>query len=252
MRSSSLVLLHVCLCLCSASRPSILSRQALSPDPCGPLVQGQVGQPLNTCNGTKIPEEAVPAPAIYATYLDANVQVASYPAASSGWVESCMTSIDYLCTGLDADQRGAWTTQSDGISCTASVYLPGDNAAETPTTYHCMYDVLFPMLKLLSEGKGVNRASINIAEDGFPSGFRTGTQIDSGYASWSIQLCVPRFVLSSQGKLIDNKTARIMLEDVCSHNLGPVLFLDTFIRQLLKHPSYLRRLTRVAWSSYRP
>ena len=224
MRSSIHIHLHVLFCLCSASRPSILSRQALFPDPCGPLVQGQVGQPLNTCNGTKIPEEAVSAPAIYATYLDANVQVASYPAASSGWVESCMTSIDYLCTGLDADQRGAWTTQSDGLSCTASVYLPGDNAAETPTTYHCMYDILFPMLRLLSEGKGVNRASINIAQDGFPSGFRTGTQIDSGYASWSIQLCVPPFILSAQGKSVDHKIARTMLEDVCSHNLGPVRF----------------------------
>lgn len=99
-----------------------------------------------------------------------------------------MTSIDYLCTGLDAGQRAAWATQSDGMSCTASVYLPGDGGAETPTTYHCMYDVLFPMLKSLSAGKGVNRASINIAANGFPSGYRTGIQVDPGYASWSIQL----------------------------------------------------------------
>ena len=101
-----------------------------------------------------------------------------------------MTSIDYLCTGLDADPKSQWTTQSDGMSCIASVWLadPRSGAAEIPTTYHCMYDILFPLLKMLSEAAGVNRASINIPANGFPSGFRTGMQIDSGYASWSLQL----------------------------------------------------------------
>ena len=191
MRSKPLILSHVFYYLCSALQPSIQERQAVPPDPCGPVVQSGVPgwQPLNTCNGTRIPQEPVEAPAVFASFVDANQKVASYPAAESDWVESCMTSIDYLCTGLDADQKNAWTSQSDGLSCTAMVYLPGDEAAAPiPSTYHCMYDILFPMLKMLSEKPAVNRASVNIRENGFPSGFRTGMQVDSGYASWILQL----------------------------------------------------------------
>lgn len=221
MRSPGLLLFsYVFHHLCSASQSGILGRQSPSPDPCGPLIQGQPGSPLNTCNGTKVPAEAVSAPAIYATYLDANPQVNTWPVSSSGWVESCMTSIDYLCTGLDADQRAAWTTQSDGLSCTAYVYLPGEGGAETPTTYHCMYDILFPMLKSLSEGKGVNRASINIATNGFPSGFRTGIQISSGYASWSIQLYASLPIRSAQDELVNHEAAKTTLDRVYSLNSG--------------------------------
>ena len=218
MRYKPLILFHVFYYLCSASEPSIQKRQAVPPDPCGPVVQSGVPglQPLNTCNGTRIPLEPVASPAVFASFLDANPQVASYPAETSDWVESCMTSIDYLCTGLDADQKNAWTTQSDGLSCTAMVYLPGlEGAAPTPSTYHCMYDILFPMLKMLNETPGINRASVNIREGGFPSGFRNGMQVDSGYASWILQLygwtpcplCEP-FLLTASSK--ENVGGRVL------------------------------------------
>lgn len=195
---------------CSASQPSILRRQSPSPDPCGPLIQGQPGSPLNTCNGTKVPEEAVSAPAIYATYLNTDPKQNSFPVASSGWVESCMTSIDYICTGLDANPKAQWIVQKGGKSCTTSLWLPGEGGAETPTTYHCMYDVFFPMLKSLSEGKGVNQASINIAANGFPSGYKTGIQISSGYASWMIQLYDSLPIPSAQGEPVNHVSAKRM------------------------------------------
>ena len=190
MRTKPLILSHIFYYLCSALQPNILERQAVPPDPCGPTVQsGVIGQPTNTCNGTKIPKEPVSAPAAYAAYLDANPQVAVYPDGKSEWVDSCITSIDYLCTGLGADQKDQWTTQSDGLSCTAMVYLVGaEGAAPIPSTFHCMYDILLPLLKMLSEEPAINRASVNIREGGFPTGFRKGMQVDAGYHSWILQL----------------------------------------------------------------
>ena len=121
-----------------------------------------------------------------------------------------MTSIDYICTGLDANPKAQWIVQKGGKSCTTSLWLPGEGGAETPTTYHCMYDVFFPMLKSLSEGKGVNQASINIAANGFPSGYKTGIQISSGYASWMIQLYDSLPIPSAQGEPVNHVSAKRM------------------------------------------
>ena len=167
------------------------SRQGRTPDPCGPVVQPQPGQPDNSCSGTKIPAQPVQAPAIYACYLDYNSDIRATPSANSGWVQSCKTSIHDLCLTLGTTSAAMWVANSDGSSCRALAWIPPlNNGALLPTAAHCMDDIMFPMLAMLSNSSNQenNRASVNIPLGHFPSGYERGAQIDAGYASWILQL----------------------------------------------------------------
>ena len=179
----------------------IIIRQAApaTQDPCGPKVQGFVGEPTNSCEGSKIPPSPVVVPAIYANYLDNNEEAETWPPQHSGgpgtispWARSCLTSVNYLCNTLESFRPGTWGTNFDGTSCSAMVWLPDPaiGGAPVPTAKHCMEDILFPMLAMLDVGASltINRASINIPVDGFLSAVSTGMQIDTGYASWVIML----------------------------------------------------------------
>ena len=202
MRSLSFTLFCFLSCPSIVLSSRIIIRQAApatSQDPCGPKVQGQAGEPTNSCNGSAIPPSPVAAPAIYANYLDNNQGAATYPPQHSGdpgtpspWARACKTSINYLCNGLRIAAPGAWISNADGISCSAMVWLPdpATGGAPVPTADHCMNDILFPMLAMLDVGASatINRASINVAVGGFPSVLSTGAQIDTGYASWILQL----------------------------------------------------------------
>ena len=201
MRSLSFTLFCFLPCPSSVLSSRIIIRQAApatSQDPCGPKVQGQVGEPTNSCNGSAIPPSPVAAPAIYANYLDDNQaaqvsrpQHSGDPGTLSQWALGCKTSIDYVCTGLGRGAPGTWQTNTDGGSCSVKAWLPdaATGGAPVPAADHCRNDILFPMLAMLDIGANlnINRASINIAAGGFPSGLSTGVQIDSGYASWIIQ-----------------------------------------------------------------
>ena len=203
MRYQSFFLGFILPCLSAALGPRIAIRQAAaptpSPDPCGPKVQGQAGQPTNTCNGTAIPPAPVPAPAIYACYLDDNQAAAVFPPVHSGgptvispWARACKTSINYLCNSLKTSPTEVWLSNSDGVSCSASIWIPNNQKGSAPliSAIHCMNDVFFPMLTMLDQGGSttINRASVNIPINGFPSGVSTGNQIDAGYPSFIIQL----------------------------------------------------------------
>ena len=202
-RSQVLAFLHVFpyLAFASALHSDIVIRQSSqhpSPDPCGPAVQGQAGQPTNTCNGIGIPAAPVPAPAIYAGYLDSNEEAPNFPPQHEGdpntpspWARACKTSINYLCNKLRPGNTKTWLSNADGVSCGAMVWVPDPTTgAQLPKPDHCMNDILFPLLAMLDNlapGLQVNRASVNIPLSGFPSGDNTGSQIDSGYASWILQ-----------------------------------------------------------------
>lgn len=203
MRSQLLALICLFPYLIAALRPTVVIRQAAavpSPDPCGPKVQdpNQFGQPANTCNGTAIPALPATEPRMYAAYLDDNAPAAVYPPQHTGspdypapWARACKTSITYLCTGISNANLGQWSTNNFGVSCTASVWLNDPVlGAPFPTPYHCMNDILFPMLKILDVTGATthtNRVSVNIPTNGFPDGISTGMQINTGYPSWMIQ-----------------------------------------------------------------
>ena len=190
--------------LAVASHPNMVIRQAApapSPDPCGPKIQNQAGQPTNTCNGTTIPATPVAAPSIYAAYLDDNVgalvhppQHVGSPNTPSAWARACKTSINYLCNDITLSSLGQWTSNSFGVSCSVQIWVDDPKTgAQFPTPYHCMNDVFFPMLSLLDNvgaTSNVNRASINVPVGGFPSANGQGAQIDVGYPSYILQLYV--------------------------------------------------------------
>lgn len=243
MRSQLLVFLYVFPCIATALTHGsrIVLRQAApvpSPDPCGPKVQGQQGQPTNTCNGSAIPPAPVTAPAIYANLLDNNEAAAVHPPLHSGgptamspWARSCKTSINYLCNSLKNAPTEVWVSNADGVSCSASIWLPSPQkgAAPIPVAAHCMNDVFFPMLSMLDVGSApsVNRASVNIPVGGFPSGPSTGAQIDSGYASYIIQLYVKLLYSLSHRKL---KIALVRVPRQVTY------FLNTGVTQELRQP----------------
>lgn len=204
MRSQIFALICVFPYLALALHPRIVFRQAAavpSPDPCGPKIQDQPGQPTNTCNGTAIPPTPAKVPSIYAAYLDDNIGAVAYPPqhvgspdTPSAWARACKTSINYLCNGLTLGNLGQWTSNNFGVSCAVQVWVndPKDGA-QFPTPYHCMSDVLFPMLAFLDNAGGttrVNRVSINVPVGLYPNVGSPGAQIDSGYPSWILQLYV--------------------------------------------------------------
>ena len=191
MHLQVLILIHVFLFLCHPSKGfgQLQSRQGRTPDACGPVVQPQAGQPDNSCPGIKIPAQPVAQPGIYACYLDYNSDITATPSATSGWAQSCKTSIHDLCLTLGDTSANMWVANSDGTSCRALAWIPPvNNGALLPTAAHCMDDIMFPMLAMLSNSSGNNRASVNIPLGRFPSGYDRGAQIDSGYASWILQL----------------------------------------------------------------
>lgn len=204
MRFQVLALLCVSPYLAAALYPNVVIRQAAavpSPDPCGPKLQNQPGQPTNSCNGTAIPATPAAAPAIYAAYLDDNIGAAVSPPQHSGspdtpspWARACKTSINYLCNDLTIANLGQWTSNNFGVSCTAQVWVDDPKTgAQFPTPYHCMNDIFFPMLAMIDNSGAnfhINRASINVPLSGFPNSNGPGAQIDSGYPSWILQLYV--------------------------------------------------------------
>lgn len=208
MRSHIFALICIFPYLAHALHPHIVLRQAAAApprDPCGPKIQGQSAEPANSCNGTAIPPAPVTAPAIYAAYLDDNIGAAAYPPQHIGspdtpspWARACKTSINYLCNGLTLANLGQWTSNSFGVSCSAQVWVDDPQAgAQFPSPYHCMNDILFPMLAFLDNlgaTSHVNRASINIPLRRYPSLNDAGAQIDSGYASWILQLYVSALI----------------------------------------------------------
>ena len=191
MHLQVLIVIHALLFLPVNGSVQLQSRQGRSPDPCGPLVQPQQGQPENSCVNSKIPPQPVPEPGIYACYLDKNPDVSTTPDPTSAWAQSCKTSIHDLCLTIGTNSAAMWVANADGTSCRALAWIPPlNNGALLPTSQHCMNDIMFPMLDMLSNSsnKGVNRASVNIPLGSFPSGYNRGAQIDAGYASWIIQL----------------------------------------------------------------
>jgi len=208
MRSQMLALICVFPYLATALHPNVIVRQAAAappPDPCGPKIQNQAGQPTNTCNGTGIPATPATAPSIYAAYLDDNIGAVVYPPQHSGspntpsaWARACKTSINYLCNDLTLANLGQWTSNNFGVSCSAQVWVDDPKTgAQFPSPYHCMNDIFFPMLAMLDNGGAtshINRASINIPIGGFPNANGAGSQIDSGYPSWILQLYVKALI----------------------------------------------------------
>lgn len=202
MRSPVFALTYVFPHLTVALHPHVSIRQAPpspSPDPCGPKVQNQAGQPTNTCNGTAIPAVPATAPSIYAAYLDANIGAVVYPPQHvgspnnpSGWARACKTSINYLCNDITLGNFGQWTSNNFGVSCNAQIWVDNpQTGAQFPSPYHCMNDVFFPMLTLLDNvgaTSQINRVSINVPVGGFPGANSLGAQIDSGYPSYILQL----------------------------------------------------------------
>lgn len=134
---------------------------------------------------------------IYGTYLDSNVDAAvnapqhtGQPDAISDWARACKTSIAYLCGSLNDQSVDKWTFHSEGISCSAHIYVPNpaSGAAPIPSKEHCINDIFFPMLSALdaNTGPAINRASVNLAL--YPIDDVGGMAVDSGYASCMIQL----------------------------------------------------------------
>lgn len=205
MRSLLLILSLNFLSLTSALSHNIVlgsrvypRQAALSPDPCGPKIQNLPGQPQDTCNGTQIAPTAVPAPAMYASYLDNNAQAAvalppkhtQAPDVSDCWARSCKTSINNVCGAMALNAVGSWIESSAGISCSAHLWLadPAMGGASFPTKRHCMEDIFFPMLQMLDNqvSNTINRASVNLLN--FPSGGSyLGQQVNVGYSSYYIQ-----------------------------------------------------------------
>lgn len=104
-----------------------------------------------------------------------------------------MSIVKELCQDiyLSLVTSGTWDART-GTTCWAAFLQPqSPPGAAPPSQAHRQNDVLSQMLTLLelpTSPSNLNRASVNIAANGFPSQLFQGTQIDSGYDSWILEL----------------------------------------------------------------
>ena len=171
-------------------------------DLCGPTVQSDPNNPVDTCV-TQVTQ--VYTPAAYGVYADTNpistldASNAPQPYVARNWYEGCASSITNACRSLATAQNGSWVFHSEGPYCQVGYYLPaGPGVAGIPSEQHCLRDILTPMSEIMASVttpfSSINRASVNInalVSNAFPvpSG-QTGVAVNAGYASWVLQAYV--------------------------------------------------------------
>lgn len=172
-------------------------------DLCGPRVQDDPSNPVDTCV-TAVRQ--VDSPAAYGVYADTNPistldrSNAPEPYVARNWYEGCTNSIAAACRSLATAQNGTWAWHSEGPYCQVGYFLPAlPGAAGVPSEEHCLRDILIPMSNIVAYTttpySSINRASVNInslAANAYPvqGGAQTGVAVNSGYASWLLQAYV--------------------------------------------------------------
>lgn len=178
-------------------------------DQCGPTVQDDPNNPIDTC---VTPVTQVYHPSAYGVYADTNPistldrSNAPQPYVARNWYEGCASSIANACRSLAPALNGTWVFHSEGPYCQVGYYLPAiPGAARVPSEQHCLRDILTPMSEVIASVttpySSINRASVNInslVPNAYPvPDGQTGVAVNSGYASWVLQAYVVSYNIAA-------------------------------------------------------
>ena len=162
-----------------------------APDKCGPLIQEQPDQPMDTCN--TIPKQSrVPAP--YGIWLDHNLDT-SYNRSSGlapDFKDLCNVAAISLCFLLNIDVIQGWQV-ARAPNCSTSMFIPPlQGAAIKKTPLNCQQEIFEPMIDLLvanaSRELVLDRASINVARGAFPNTTSLGVRVNDGYPGYIVSV----------------------------------------------------------------